>query len=161
MNHVETPGRRQPGTVIIVDDDVEASQLTQRVMAAVCPHLCLKGVRSGGELIDYLKGERGFSDRTQFPYPILVLLDLTAPGTHGFEVLAWLAAHPPHNQLPVVALTGSGEMQVAQRAYAFGARSFLAKPLNPNELKHMMDAIGKFEHWLEPPRPPASPAPEM
>jgi FixJ family two-component response regulator len=42
-------------------------------------------------------------------------------------------------------LTGSGEVVVAQQAYALGARSFLTKPLNSDELKHTMDMLGKFK----------------
>ena len=147
MNQAETAVRRQTGTVLIVDDDADELRLTERVIAAVSPHLMIKGVRSGEEMIDYLEGERGFSDRATFPYPVLILLDLRMPGMHGFEVLAWLGHHPPHNEVPVVVLTGSGEMIVAQQAYALGARSFLTKPLNPTELKHMMDTISmKFAH---------------
>jgi CheY-like chemotaxis protein len=66
-------------------------------------------------------------------------------------VLKWLADHPPHHGVPVVVLTGSGEMIVAQQAYALGARSFLTKPLNPTELRHMMDTIGNFEDWRKQP----------
>jgi CheY-like chemotaxis protein len=152
MNHVETAGGRHPGTVLIVDDDGDELRLTQRVVAQVCPQLNIKGVRSGAELIDYVKGERGFSDRAEFPYPVLILLDLRMPEMHGFEVLLWLSTHPPHNGIPAVVLTGSGEVVLAQQAYALGARSFLTKPLNPTELKHTMDTMGHFEN-----RAPASP----
>jgi CheY-like chemotaxis protein len=145
MNHVESPASQQRGTVLIVDDDMDALRLTQRTIANLCPHLGIRCVRSGGELLDYLKGEQVYCDRTQFPYPMLVLLDLTMPGMHGFEVLTWLATHPPYNRVPVVVLTGSGEVLVAQQAYALGARSFLTKPLNSNELKHTMDMLGKFK----------------
>jgi CheY-like chemotaxis protein len=103
------------------------------------------GLRSGEELICYLQGEHGYSDRTEFPYPNLILLDLRMPDMHGFHVLSWLREHPPHNVIPVVVLTASGEMMVAQQAYALGARSFLTKPIRVNDFK---ETIGKFE---EPP----------
>jgi CheY-like chemotaxis protein len=149
MNHADTTGSRRTGTVLVVDDDEDELRLTQRVVAAVCPHLIIKSVRSGAELIKYVKGERGFSDRAEFPYPGLILLDLRMPGMHGFEVLMWLTTHPPHNGIPAVVLTGSGEVLVAQQAYALGARSFLSKPLKPAELQHMMDTLGQFENQRE------------
>jgi CheY-like chemotaxis protein len=80
---------------------------------------------------------------------------------HGFEVLAWLTTHPPHNGVPVVVLTGSGEVVLAQLAHALGAHSFLTKPLNPTELKHMLDTIGNVENWRGQPRAPGAPVPKL
>ena len=160
MNHVQPAGNRQPGTVLIVDDDADELRLTKRVVSEVCPHLIIKCVRSGAELIDYVKAERGFSNRAEFPYPVLILLDLRMPEMHGFEVLLWLATHPPHNGVPAVVLTGSGEVVLAQQAYALGARSFLTKPLNPTELKHTMDTMGQFENWAQSSRARVAKAPE-
>jgi CheY-like chemotaxis protein len=65
---------------------------------------------------------------------------------HGFSVLLWLRNHPPHNVIPVVVLTVSGEMLVAQYAYELGARSFLTKPLKAKEFKETM---GKLDDWLK------------
>jgi hypothetical protein len=54
MNHVESPANQQRGTVLIVDDDMDALRLTQRVIANLCPNLGLRCARSGRELLDYL-----------------------------------------------------------------------------------------------------------
>ena len=138
MKCVKTQGSPQPGTVLIVDDNLEDIRLTQRVTAAVCPELRVRSLHSGEELVCYLQGEHGFSDRMEFPYPNLILLDLRMPGMHGFHVLGWLRDHPPHNLIPVVVLTASGEVLVAQQAYALGARSFLTKPIGANDFKETM-----------------------
>jgi CheY-like chemotaxis protein len=142
MKCAKTPEGRQAGTVLIVDDDLEDIQFAKRVIAAVCPQLLVRSLRSGEELICYLNGEHGFSDRTEFPYPCLVLLDLRMPGLHGFHVLGWLRDHPPHNAIPVVVLTASGEVMMAQQAYALGARSFLTKPITANEFKETIARLG-------------------
>jgi CheY-like chemotaxis protein len=143
MKCVQKPASRQPETVLIVDDDLEDIRFTQRVIATVCPQHRTMGLRSAEELICYLQGKNEFSDRTEFPYPVLVLLDLRMPGMHGFHVLGWLRDHPPHNSIPVVVLTASGEMVVAQQAYALGARSFLTKPIGANEFKETMATLHK------------------
>ena len=158
MNQADTVGSRRPGTILIVDDDVDELLLTQRVVAQVCPHLIIKGVLSGAELIDYVKGDVKFSGLEEFPYPTLILLDLRMPGMHGFDVLAWLTTHPPYHEVPAVVLTGSGEVIVAQQAYALGARSFLTKPLNPTELKHMMETIGHLKNECGQPAEADAPA---
>jgi len=145
MKCAKIPEGGQPGTVLIVDDDLEDIRFTQRTIAAVSPQLRVMGLHSGKELISYLQAEHGYSDRTEFPYPSLILLDLRMPGMHGFHVLSWLREHPPHNFIPVVVLTASGEMMLAQQAYALGARSFLTKPIGVNEFKETM---GTFESLL-------------
>jgi CheY-like chemotaxis protein len=146
MNRVEKPRNRQPGTVLIVDDRLDDLQFTQGVVAAACPEFCIRSVQSGEELIRYLKGEHEFADRMDFPYPSLILLDLTMPGMHGFSVLLWLRNHPPYDVIPVVVLTVSGDVLVAQYAYEIGARSFLTKPLKAKDFK---ETIGKLDDWLK------------
>ena len=146
MKYTETASHRNTGSVVIVDDDLKDIRFTQRVIASVFPQLCTRGVQSGEELIRYLQGENKFSNRTEFPYPIVVLLDLKMPGLNGFDVLRWVEDHPPHNLVAVVVLTVSGEVSLAQRAYKLGARSFLTKPLTANDFKN---TISKFENALE------------
>ena len=124
----------KPGTVLVVDDDLDDAGLARRTIGKLFPQLGTRAVHSGEELISYLQGKNGFSDRTEFPYPVLLLLDLKMSGLDGFDVLLWLRDHPPHNFIPVIVLTGTGEMELAKRAYALGARSFLTKPLRVIEL---------------------------
>jgi CheY-like chemotaxis protein len=146
MNCVQKAENRQSGTILIVDDDVEDLQFAQRVIAATSPQLRVRGVQTGREMIAYLKGESAFSDRTDFPYPTLILLDLKLPEMHGFQVLRWLRDHPPYNHLPVVVLTASGEPLVAQHSYELGARSFLTKPMQAREFRETM---GKLQDWIK------------
>jgi CheY-like chemotaxis protein len=156
----KTSANRHPMPVLIVDDDVDSIRFAQRIIAAACPQFCTQSVQSGEELICYLRGEHGFSDREAFPYPMLILLDLMMPGMHGFDVLAWLAKNPPHDGVPVVVLTGSGEVQAAQKAYSLGARSFLAKPLSVDEFQNTINSIGTFEKGPEHAGRPAERIPE-
>jgi CheY-like chemotaxis protein len=146
MNRAEKAGNRQEETVLIVDDESEDLRFTHGVVAAACPEFCIRSVRSGEELIRYIKGENGFSDRGDYPYPDLVLMDLMMPGMHGFDALLWLRNHPPHDVIPVVVLTVSGDLVSAQYAYELGARSFLTKPLKPNEIK---ETVGKLDEWVK------------
>jgi CheY-like chemotaxis protein len=49
---------------------------------------------SGEELIAYLKGEGQFSDRSEYPFPRVLITDLKMPRCGGFEVLQWLKKKP-------------------------------------------------------------------
>jgi CheY-like chemotaxis protein len=57
-----------------------------------------------------------------------------------------LSSHPQANPLPVVVLTGSDEVEVAQYVYALGARSFLTKPLRIKDFEKIMRDL---RGWLE------------
>src|SRR2546421_5623938 len=53
------------------------------------------------DLIDYLRGEADYADRTRYPFPGLLLLDLKMPKVDGFDVLSWLKTQPELATLPV------------------------------------------------------------
>jgi CheY-like chemotaxis protein len=135
MNQTE---QNETGTVLIVGDNLEDIQAAKWVIEQAGPTFCARALVSGNELIAYLKGEKGFHNRREYPSPFLILLDLKPPARRGFEILQWLADHPPHNLIPVVVLTVSGEVELVRRAYELGARSFLTKPLTINDFVNLM-----------------------
>jgi two-component system, response regulator len=139
----------QTGTILIVDDDPDYARVVQLLLARICPKLSTVTMHSGPELISYLQGEDRLAGRSHSLDPILVLLDVRMPGMDGFDVLRWLRDHPPHHRIPVVVLTSCGEIELAQRAYALGARSFLTKPLAVKDFENM---VNEFQQWLVPER---------
>jgi signal transduction histidine kinase/DNA-binding NarL/FixJ family response regulator len=65
----------------------------------------------------------------------LVLLDLHMPHMSGLELLAYLRAHTPPQELrPVLVLTADVTTEAKQRALAGGASDFLTKPLDSVEV---------------------------
>jgi CheY-like chemotaxis protein len=134
------------GTVLVVDDDVDEARLALHTLRELFPQLCTRTVHSAEDLFFYLQGEHGFSDRSEFPYPNLVLLDLKMAGLDGFDALLWLRRHPPHNDIPVIALTEASEPQLAKSAYLLGARSCLTKPLRVDEFENVIQG---FREWLD------------
>jgi DNA-binding NtrC family response regulator len=64
--------------------------------------------------------------------PDVVLLDLRMPGMDGLEVLSELKARAP--TVPVVMLTGSGQVREAVRSIKLGAVDYLTKPIDREEL---------------------------
>lgn len=67
--------------------------------------------------------------------PDLLLLDLHMPGLDGFEVLAQMRAMlEPDDYLPILVLTGDLDRTIRQRALEAGAKDFLLKPFDPDEV---------------------------
>ena len=87
-------------------------------------------VKNGQEAVDYIEGRGKYSERTKWPLPALLLLDLMMPGLDGFGVLEWIRRRPEYNNLIVVVLTMYNESRNIERAYRMGANSFLVKPQN-------------------------------
>ncbi|MCG5030744.1 response regulator [Mesosutterella sp. OilRF-GAM-744-9] len=79
-----------------------------------------------------------FLEGDDFDAPGCLVLDVRMPGRSGTELQEILAADGC--PLPVIFLTGHGDMRIAIGAFRNGAYDFLLKPVDPGEL---LAAIGK------------------
>jgi two-component system, NtrC family, response regulator AtoC len=61
-----------------------------------------------------------------------LVLDLRMPGIGGLELLGWLRESGP--ELPVIMISAYGELKDAVQAMKLGARDYLVKPFDPEEL---------------------------
>ncbi|MGR3504179.1 sigma-54-dependent transcriptional regulator [Pseudaestuariivita sp.] len=71
-------------------------------------------------------------DRITRAFEGVILSDLRMPGRDGFHLLAYARERDP--ELPVVLLTGEGDIPLAVQAMAQGAFDFLEKPCAPDDL---------------------------
>jgi CheY-like chemotaxis protein len=108
-------------------------------------------VRDGQEAIDYLEGEGSFADRSAYPFPDLVVLDLKMPQVNGLEVLRWVRKHAYWGQLPVVMLSGSSLAADIEEAYRLGANSYFIKPMRVDALADLLRALVRY--WSLSQRP--------
>ncbi len=67
--------------------------------------------------------------------PDLLLLDLVMPQVSGFDILKAVRLHPKLKHLPIIILTSSSDNQDKLAALDLGATDFLAKPVDPSELR--------------------------
>ena len=75
-----------------------------------------------------------------------VLLDVRLPGMSGLEVQAQLRMM--RNDLPVIVVTGEGDIHTAVRAMKAGAADFLEKPYSDHTLLRAIEAAFVKEHRL-------------
>jgi len=147
--------------ILLAEDSEDDILLIQRAFKAAFISKTVQVVRDGEECIAYLSGIGKFSDRSQFPLPELLLLDLKMPRVDGFEVLSWLRKQPSLNSLRVIVLTSSEAVRDVNRAYDLGANSFLSKPIDFQNYIEMCKYLSGF--WLqmskapEISRPPPTP----
>ena len=115
-------------TLLLVEDNEEDAFLLRRALRKESVACTLHVAEDGQEAIEYLGGTGKYSDRTTYPFPTLVLLDLKLPYVHGFEVLSWVATQPACKDLRIIILTSSGEDRDRAKAAEFGIRSYFTKP---------------------------------
>lgn len=69
----------------------------------------------------------------------LVILDLRMPGMGGLEVLKRLAS--ARSDIPVIMVSGRGDIRSAVKAIKAGAADFLEKPVDPEELVEVVKRV--------------------
>src|SRR2546423_7711665 len=119
---------RSSQTILLAEDNPDDVLLAQIAFerAGLTPQLVV--VSNGDEAIRYLQGEAPYTDRSRFPFPNLLLLDLDMPKKTGFEVLSWLRRRPGVSHLPVVILADTSYHNDLARCLNLGADSFIDKP---------------------------------
>jgi CheY-like chemotaxis protein len=118
----------QNPTLLLIEDNEDDIFLMQRALKKAQIDLPLQIVMDGQEAFDYLKAEGRFSDRSQFPRPALIFLDLKLPYFHGFEILEFIQQNESLRNVPVVILTSSPEDRDRRRARELGAKGYYVKP---------------------------------
>jgi CheY-like chemotaxis protein len=120
--------------ILLVEDDPNDVFLMERAIAKSNLDLNLQMVANGEEAISYLSGQGKYANRTAYPIPHCVFLDLKMPFVSGFEVLEWLRGQPGLSDIPVVVLTSSPEHRDRARAMQLGAKGYALKPPSPQML---------------------------
>jgi CheY-like chemotaxis protein len=142
-------------TILLVEDDDNDVFFFKRAAKLAGLTNPLHVAQDGRQAIDYLKGTGACADRSRFPMPSLVLLDLKLPLVMGLEVLKWIRAQPELRAVIVIVFTSSRLAPDIDTAYRLGANSYVVKPSSPSELQPMLAVIKQY--WLDLNEP--SPAP--
>jgi CheY-like chemotaxis protein len=73
--------------------------------------------------------------------PDAVLLDIGLPDIDGYEVARRLRADPATRSMPLIALTGYGQLRDQQTALAAGFDLHLVKPVDPAEVLEAVEQL--------------------
>ncbi|HKQ40468.1 MAG TPA: response regulator [Verrucomicrobiae bacterium] len=134
-------------TILLAEDNEDHIHFIKRSFMHARFLNPIQVTRDGFETIAYLNGDGKFSDRAQYPFPALLLLDLKMLNKDGFEVMEWIRGQNTLPKLQIIALTNSDRIFDVKRAYALGAAGFLTKPMNLHEFIQLGPAIRGFWLW--------------
>src|SRR5688500_14025205 len=133
-------------TILMVEDNDNDIFLIQRAFQKVDLGHALHVERDGDAALAYLAGQGDYADRTRYPVPSLVLLDLKLPRKSGLEILANIRQQPPLKRMPVIMLTSSRQAADINRAYDLGVNSYLVKPVEFDALLELLRNVK--DYWL-------------
>ena len=134
-------------TILLVEDDSSDAMLVQRGFGKASVLNPILHLKNGDEALGYLAGADKYADRTRYPLPALILLDLKMPGMTGLQLLQWLRTKREVRRIPVVVLTKDDRPSTIKAAYDLGANSYLVKPGEPAEVMRVIQVIQSY--WME------------
>jgi len=105
--------------VFVVDDDISVRESLELL------------IRTAGWGVESFESGRAFLSRPRTSVPSCLLLDVTLPGVNGLELQQQLAQR---TEMPIIFITGHGDIPMTVRAMKAGAVEFLTKPLKDDVL---------------------------
>jgi len=130
--------------ILLVEDNPDDIQITQRALkeAKVINRLWI--VRDGQEALDFLYHRGNFQDVAKSPKPGLILLDINLPKVNGLDVLKKIKEDSNLKRIPTVVLTVSRRDEDIVRSYNYGCNSFIQKPVEFEKFVEAVKIIGLY-----------------
>jgi FixJ family two-component response regulator len=123
-------------TVFVVDDDPSVRKSLTRLVA------------SAGYAVGAFASAGDFLTHEPFARPCCVVLDVRMPGLNGIDLQETLARSG--RRIPIVFITGHGDISMSVTAMKRGAVDFLTKPFDVESLLHAIErAVTKDVKDLE------------
>lgn len=86
-------------------------------------------------------GEEGVAQAKQ-TIPDLIIMDVVMPGMNGFQATRALSKEDSTKDIPVILCTTKGQETDKVWGMRQGARAYLVKPVNPNDLLSQIKTLG-------------------
>ncbi len=94
-------------------------------------------IESADHEVQTFASTRAFLDQLELDHPSCILADVRMPGLGGIDLLGELAGRGI--DIPVIIITGHGDIAMAVRAMKAGAFDFIEKPLDDNILLALVE----------------------
>lgn len=130
--------------VLVAEDNPDDALLLRHALEKAGIRARLKIVSDGEELLLYLQGKGAYGNRSLYPLPTLIILDLKMPRRNGLEVLEWLNSNRDISVVPTIVLSASNIEKDVRAAYRLGANTYFVKPSTFDELVETMKAVDAY-----------------
>ncbi len=118
--------------VLVIDDDPIMRELAATKLAEAGYEPAVAA--DGAEGLDLLKARAGAD---------LVISDVDMPNMTGYDLTRIIRSEESIAAIPVIVVTGSERSDAVEEAFAAGATSFLAKPINWTLFTHSVRFVLK------------------
>ena len=119
--------------ILVVDDDKDS-----------CAAMCWFLRDQYHEVTECNDAGQALALAAAFDYP-MVLTDINMPGMSGLELLQAISELPDSWRTDVVLYTGYGDMKSAIQALRAGAYDYLLKPVDAQELAHVIERVAEHQ----------------
>jgi len=123
--------------VAVADDHTLMRKALAKLISSFDSYAVLFEADNGKEVKDQL---------TNHVIPDIVLLDVNMPGLDGYETAKWIYKNFP--QVKVLALSMFSDENIIIRMLRLGAKGYIMKNVEPEELKLALDSIIKKDFYL-------------
>jgi two-component system sensor histidine kinase/response regulator len=116
-------------SILLVEDNEDNLFTLRQSLGGVAVELAT--ATSGREAIDYCRRRR----------PDLIIMDMQMPGMSGLQATGAIRALPGGDDIPILALTAQAMKGDRERILAAGCDEYMAKPIQPRELRAMVERL--------------------
>lgn len=142
----------EPFNILLVEDEQAHAELTKLAIRKAGNANRVDVANDGGQALDYLFNREKYADKSAYPHPGLILLDIKLPGIDGIDVLKEIKQDPLLKSIPVIMLTTSEREEDIKECYRHHANSYLTKPVGFKEFESKVKQINFY--WLLLNKPP-------
>lgn len=141
----ETTNKKIP--LLVVEDNKSDFEAIQRGLDRCGLRNPFYHCGHGDAAIDWLAGEGDYADRTRYPLPGIMLLDLNLPGSDGIDVLERVKSDDGLKAITVIVLTSSESVADVRQCYEHGVNSYVSKPVDVYQLYQALAMIKGY--WFD------------
>ncbi|NII24907.1 response regulator transcription factor [Pseudoflavitalea sp. X16] len=123
--------------VAVADDHTLMRKALARLISTFANYTILFEADNGSDVKDKI---------SKHIIPDILLLDVSMPGMDGYETVKWLFKNHPH--IKVLALSMSSDESTIIRMLRLGAKGYIMKNTEPEELKLALDSVMEKNFYL-------------
>jgi len=119
------------GFKVLIVDDAMWPAITLEVALLTLPHVRVIHAGSGLEAWNVLE-KRSIS---------AIITDLNMPAMDGFELIERVRTTAATARIPIIAVSGDGDVEHRERARRLGADAFFVKPYSPAAVRETLEEL--------------------